>query len=158
MLLIKNTTIVTQNARRQIIEDGAILVEGDKIADIGESVPLEKKYAKLKKPIIDGRGKVVMPGLINAHTHAAMSLLRGLADDMPLKEWLEEKIWPAEAKLKPADIYQGTKLACQEMLASGTTTFNNMYWQPVKEIKAVQDSGLRDFVGLTALDIGGMNF
>lgn len=158
MLLIKNLqTIVTQNAERQIIQDGAILIEGEKIADIGESAQLEKKYAKAKKKIIDGRGKVAMPGLINAHTHAAMVLLRGLADDMPLKEWLEKKIWPAEVKFKPEDIYRGTKLACQEMLAGGTTAFNNMYWQPAKDIEAADDSGLRDFVGLTALDSGGMN-
>ena len=111
MLLIKNTTIVTQNSERQIIENGAILVEKDKIADIGQSTKLEKKYAKLKKKIIDGRGKVAIPGLINMHTHAAMTLLRGFADDMPFKAWLEQKIWPAEAKFSPADIYSGTKLA-----------------------------------------------
>ena len=157
VILIKNTTIVTQNARRQIIKNGAILIEGEKIADIGESAPLEKKYAKAKKKIIDGRGKVAMPGLINAHTHAAMVLLRGYADDMPLKEWLEKKIWPAEVKFKPEDIYRGTKLACQEMLAGGTTAFNNMYWQPAEEIRAVANFGLRDFVGLTALDSGGTN-
>lgn len=157
MILIKNITIVTQNSERRIIEDGAILIEGDKIADVGQSAKLEKKYAKAKNKIIDGRGKVAIPGLINAHTHAAMALLRGYADDMPLKDWLEKKIWPAEMKFKPEDIYQGTKLACQEMLASGTTTFNNMYWQPAQEIKAAQETGLRDFVGLTALDSGGMD-
>lgn len=157
MILIKNATIVTQNSERRIIKDGAILVEGEKIVDIGQSEKLEKKYAKEKNKIIDGRGKVAMPGLINAHTHAAMALLRGFADDMPLKEWLGKKIWPAEAKLGPEDIYQGTKLACQEMLQSGTTVFNNMYWQPAQEIKAAQETGLRDFVGLTALDSGGMD-
>lgn len=157
MILIKNTTIVTQNAERRIINDGAILVEGEKIADLGESKELEKKYAKAEKQVIDGRGQVVIPGLINAHTHAAMSLLRGFADDMPLKEWLEQKIWPAEAKMSPHDIYSGTKAACEEMLAGGTTVFNNMYWQPQEEIKAVQESGLRDWVGLTALDTNGMD-
>ncbi|MDD2753043.1 MAG: amidohydrolase [Candidatus Portnoybacteria bacterium] len=157
MIFIKNTTIVTQNSKRQIIEDGAILAEGNKIADIGQSAKLEKKYAKAKKKTIDGRGKVAIPGLINAHTHAAMSLLRGFADDMPLNDWLEKKIWPAEAKLGPEDICRGTKMACQEMLQSGTTTFNNMYWQPAQEIRAAREIGLQDFVGLTALDSGGMD-
>ncbi|MBU4142843.1 amidohydrolase family protein, partial [Patescibacteria group bacterium] len=126
MLLIKNTTIVTQNAQRQIIKNGAILVVAGKIADMGQSAKLEKKYAKVKKKVIDGRGRVLLPGLINAHTHAAMALLRGFADDLPLKKWLTEKIWPAEAKFQLKDIYRGTKLACQEMLRSGTTCFNNM--------------------------------
>ncbi|MEK7160745.1 MAG: amidohydrolase, partial [Patescibacteria group bacterium] len=95
MLLIKNAMILTQNSERQIIKNGAILIEGGKIADLGVSGKLEKKYAKAKKKIIDGCGQVLIPGLINSHTHAAMSLLRGFADDMPLKEWLEQKIWPA---------------------------------------------------------------
>ncbi|HRY52479.1 MAG TPA: amidohydrolase [Candidatus Portnoybacteria bacterium] len=157
MILIKNITIITQNAQRQVIKDGAILIEGSKIAEVGQSKKIEKKYAKAKKKIIDGKGKIALPGLINAHTHAAMALLRGYADDLPLKKWLTEKIWPAEAKLKPADIYRGTELACEEMLQSGTTTFNNMYWQPEKEIAAAAKAGLRDFVGLTALDTNGMD-
>lgn len=155
MILIKNATIVTQNSNRQIIKDGAILIEGEKIADIGQSTKLEKKYTKAKKKMIDGRGRVIIPGLINAHTHAAMTLLRGYADDLPLKQWLTEKMWPAEAKFTPRDIYQGTKLACQEMLRSGTTTFSNMFWQPAEEIRAVEKMGLRGWVGLTALDSGG---
>ncbi len=153
MLFIKNTTIVTQNAQRRIIKNGAVLIEDDKIADIGLSAKLEKKYAKAKKKVIDGRGQVLIPGLINAHTHAAMSLLRGFADDMPLKEWLEQKIWPAETKLKPKDIYQGSKLTCQEMLQSGTTTFFDMYWQPGSTIKAVGESGLRGFIGPLIIDL-----
>jgi len=158
MILIKNATILTQNKKRQIIKDGAILVDGSKIVDIGSSKKLEKKYAKAKKRIIDGRDKVAMPGLINMHNHAAMALLRGYADDMPLADWLTKKIWPAEAKMKPADIYRGTKLACQEMLASGTTFFNDMYWQPVQKIKAICESGLKSLVGITILDVGPMNF
>ncbi|MBU2037439.1 amidohydrolase [Patescibacteria group bacterium] len=154
MLFIKNTTIVTQNNERQVIKNGAVLIVGEKIADIGLSVKLEKKYTKIKKKIINGRGWVLIPGLINAHTHAAMSLLRGFADDLPLKDWLEQKIWPAEAKFKPRDIYRGTKLACQEMLRSGTTTFFDMYWQPESIIKAVRETGIRGFVGPLIIDLG----
>ena len=158
MLLIKNLqAIVTQNIQRRIINNGAILVEDGKIADLGESKKLEKKYAKAKKRVIDGSGHVVIPGLINAHTHAAMNLLRGYADDMSLKEWLEQKIWPAEAKLSPRDIYNGTKAACEEMLAGGTTAFNNMYWQPQEEARAISESGLRSFNSITVIDVGPLD-
>ena len=155
-IFIKNAQIVTQNKERQIIKNGAILIEGDKIADLGSSISLEKKYARFKKRTINGQGKVVIPGLINAHTHAAMTLLRGFADDLPLQQWLAKKIWPAEAKLKPSDIYQGAKLACQEMLASGTTTFFDMYWQPEPTIKAVNESGIRGFIGPLIIDLGSV--
>jgi len=157
MILIKEATIVTQNNERQIIKNGAILVEDKKIVDLGSTKKLEKKYAKAKKRIIDGKNQVIIPGLINAHTHAAMTLLRGFADDLPLKKWLTEKIWPAEAKLKPKDIYKGSELACREMLLSGTTAFFDMYWQPEPTIKAVQKSGLRAFVGPLIIDLGALN-
>lgn len=157
MLLIKNTTIVTQNTERQIIQKGAILIDGEKIAEVGESGRLEKKYAKLKKRVINGQGLVAIPGLINAHTHAAMNLLRGFADDMPLKDWLEQKIWPAEAKMSPRDIYRGTLAAGEEMLRGGTTAFNNMYWQPQEEIRAVARVGLRGWLSITVIDNGVLN-
>ncbi len=154
MILIKNASIITQNKKRQILKNGAVLITGDKITDIGPAKKLVKKYTRIKKTIVDGTGQVVLPGLINAHTHAAMTLLRGFADDMPLHNWLTKKIWPAEAKLKPRDIYQGTKLAIKEMLASGTTTFFDMYWQPVAVFKAVSESGIRGFVGPLVIDLG----
>jgi len=156
MILIKNTTIVTQNSKRQIIKNGAILIKDTKIIDLGATQKIEKKYAKVKKRIIDGQGQVTIPGLINAHTHSAMTLLRGFADDLPLKQWLTEKIWPAEAKLKPKDIYKGSELACREMLRSGTTTFFDMYWQPEPTIKATAESGLRGFIGPLIIDLGAI--
>jgi len=156
MILIKNTTIVTQNSKRQIIKNGAILIKDTKIIDLGATQKIEKKYAKVKKRIIDGQGQVTIPGLINAHTHSAMTLLRGFADDLPLKQWLTEKIWPAEAKLKPTDIYKGSELACREMLRSGTTTFFDMYWQPEPTIKATAESGLRGFIGPLIIDLGAI--
>lgn len=156
MILIRNGFILTQNKKRQIIKDGAILIEGEKITDIGTTAKLEKKYGKAIKKVIDGKNKVVMPGLINAHTHAAMTILRGYADDIPFKEWLTKKIWPAEVEMKGRDIYRGTEIACQEMLRSGTTTFNNMYWWQVDEVRAVKKAGLRDVVGSTAIEIGAL--
>ena len=77
---------------------------------------------------IDGKGSIAMPGLVNTHTHAAMTLLRGYADDMVLQDWLTQKIWPLEAHLTGNDVYWGTKLACLEMIKSGTTAFNDMYF------------------------------
>lgn len=158
MILIENATLVTQNPARQIIRKGALLIDGKRIADIGSSGRLKKKYAAKDVKKIQGKDLVILPGFVNAHTHAAMSMLRGYADDMPLKQWLEEKIWPAETKLKERDIYRGTRLACDEMIRSGTTTFNNMYWHLKEEFSAVKKCGLRDFVGIMAFDDGPLPF
>ena len=87
------------------------------------------------------RTKIAVPSLINGHTHAAMTLLRGYADDMPLKAWLEEKIWVLESKLTGEDVYWGTKLACLEMIKTGTTVFNDMYWFWEDSARAVCDMG-----------------
>jgi len=92
---------------------------------------------------IDAKGKIVMPGFVNSHTHAAMTLLRSYADDLPLMHWLEQKIWPLEAKLLADDVYWGTLLACTEMISGGTTTFADMYFFMNDTAKAVVDSGMR---------------
>ena len=108
-----------------------------------DNVPEVKKTSLSADTIIDGRRKAVIPGLVNMHTHAAMTLFRGFGDDMPLMSWLEEKIWPNEAKLTYDDVYWGAKLACVEMLHSGTTTFSDMYYQPDATAQAVEEMGLR---------------
>jgi 5-methylthioadenosine/S-adenosylhomocysteine deaminase len=104
---------------------------------------------------IDGVGMVLVPGLVNAHTHAAMTLFRGYADDLPLMEWLQDHIWPAEAKLDADDVYWGTRLACAEMIRTGTVAFWDMYWQPGATARAVLDSGLRAAIGAPLIDGGG---
>jgi len=91
-----------------------IYIEGNRIVEIGK-----KREADT---VIDGKGKVALPGFVNLHTHAAMTLFRGWGDDLDLSTWLETKIWPAEARLTPDDVYWGTKLACLEMIKTGTTT------------------------------------
>jgi 5-methylthioadenosine/S-adenosylhomocysteine deaminase len=101
---------------------------------------------------IDGRGKAVIPGLVNAHTHAAMTLLRGIADDMPLMPWLREKIWPNEALLTPDDVYWGARLACLEMIKSGTTAFLDMYYHLPATAEAVRESGMRAVLCCTCFD------
>ncbi|MDL2228378.1 amidohydrolase [Odoribacter sp. OttesenSCG-928-L07] len=102
--------------------------------------------------IIDGTGKAVIAGLVNGHTHSAMTLFRGWGDDMPLEQWLTEKIWPYEAKLTDDMVYWGTKLACLEMIKSGTTCFNDMYWHLDASVKAIEESGLRATIASVILD------
>ena len=104
--------------------------------------------------IIDGNGAVATPGFANTHTHAAMSLLRGYADDMHLDQWLSEKIWPLEAHLTGEDVYWGTKLACLEMIRSGTTAFNDMYFFMEHAAKAVDETGMKAVLCHGFIDFG----
>nr|CRH05045.1 S-adenosylhomocysteine deaminase [Candidatus Magnetococcus massalia] len=105
--------------------------------------------------VLDAEGHYLLPGLVNAHTHAAMTLLRGYGDDMPLMEWLESRIWPAEAKLTEEDVYWGTKLACMEMIRSGTLHFQDMYWHFHGVARAVEETGIRGGVGAIFIDAAG---
>jgi 5-methylthioadenosine/S-adenosylhomocysteine deaminase len=107
--------------------------------------------------IINGKDKAALPSFINGHTHAAMTLMRGYADDIPLKEWLEEKIWPLEAKLTEEDVYWGSKLACLEMIKNGVTVFNDMYWHWEATAKAVCDMGIRGFISPVFIDVFDTN-
>jgi 5-methylthioadenosine/S-adenosylhomocysteine deaminase len=102
--------------------------------------------------VLDATGQALLPGLVNGHTHAAMTLFRGFAGDLRLMDWLEHHIWPAEARLDADDVYWGTRLACLEMIRTGTTRFWDMYWQPGAVARAVTDAGLRAAVGLPLID------
>ncbi len=102
--------------------------------------------------ILNGKGKAVIPSLLNNHTHAAMSLLRGYADDFPLQKWLSEYIWPMEKKLKAKDVYWGARLACLEMVKTGTTCFNDMYFFPQETARAAIDAGIRAVVSEVFFD------
>ena len=101
---------------------------------------------------LDGTGRVLLPGLVNGHTHAAMTLFRGFAGDLTLMDWLEHHIWPAEARLDADDVYWGTRLACVEMIRTGTVGFWDMYGQPAAVARAATDAGLRAHVGLPLID------
>src|SRR2546425_2672346 len=122
-----------------------VYIEGNRIAEIGK-----KREADT---VIDGKGKIALPGFVNLHTHAAMTLFRGWGDDLELSTWLETKIWPAEARLTPDDVYWGTKLACLEMIKTGTTTFNDMYFHMDAAAKAVKEMGLRAFLAEGIVDL-----
>src|SRR5262249_26085009 len=101
---------------------------------------------------LDAAGDVLLPGLVNGHTHAAMTLFRGHGGDRPLMEWLEEWIWPVEARLTEDDVYWGTRLACVEMIRSGTTRFWDMYWHPAAAARAARDAGVRATVAPPMID------
>jgi 5-methylthioadenosine/S-adenosylhomocysteine deaminase len=142
-ILIKQPLILTmerENGQLKPPFRGDILVEGDKIARIGESLPQQQSACEQE---IDGRHMLAMPGLINAHNHAAMTLFRGFGDDMALMDWLNNRIWPVEAKMTGADILQGTRLAVLEMIKSGTVAFADMYGSCEQVAEAVAEAGCR---------------
>ena len=127
-----------------------VLIEGNRIARIAPHLPTPEGAE-----VIDGTDKAVVPGFINTHTHAAMTLFRGYGDDLPLMEWLEDYIWPVEAKMTAHDVYVGARLACLEMLRSGTTCFLDMYMHPLETARAVEELGLRAHLSYTLFDQGG---
>ena len=104
--------------------------------------------------VLDGSGTALARGLVNGHTHAAMTLFRGYGDDLPLMEWLERWIWPAEAKLTDDDVYWGTRLACVEMIRTGTVCFWDMYWRAGSTARAVAEAGIRAVIGAPLIDTG----
>ncbi|MCK4717881.1 MAG: amidohydrolase [Thermoplasmata archaeon] len=122
-----------------------IQIEDHLITEIGKAGEADR--------IINARKRIVMPGLVNTHTHAAMALLRGYADDMELQPWLEKKIWPMEKHLKPEHNYWGTRLACLEMIKSGTVAFNDMYINMEEAARAVDDAGIRAVIGYGFVDM-----
>ena len=124
-----------------------VRVDDGRIAELGPQVT-----ARAGDEVVDGRGTALVPGLVNGHTHAAMTLFRGYGDDLPLMEWLEQRIWPAEARLDADDVYWGTRLACVEMIRTGTVRFWDMYWQPGAIARAVEDAGLRATIGAPLVD------
>ena len=146
-LLIQDGTIITMH-NQKVIRQGAIAIEDQNIIDVGKTRELKRKYGRGYEKV-DAKGKVVIPGLINTHQHAAMSLLRGYADDLPLKEWLEKRIWPIENHMTSHDIYVGALLTAIESIMGGTTTVNTMYhYTPAEnEAKAFAEAGLRGVIG-----------
>lgn len=134
-----------------VLTHHAILIRDGRILDLLPSADAELRYPTAKR--IDLGTHVLMPGLVNLHTHAAMSLMRGIADDLALMQWLQEHIWPAEGKHVSADfVRDGTLLACGEMLRSGITCFNDMYFYPEATCAAVEQSGMRANVGMIAIE------
>jgi 5-methylthioadenosine/S-adenosylhomocysteine deaminase len=149
-ILLVNGLVLTLNARNDSFERGAVAVRGGEIAAVGPGEEIRERFTASK--VLDVQGCVVLPGLVNGHTHAAMTLFRGLADDLPLMEWLQNHIFPAEQKLKEDWVYWGTLLACAEMILSGTTTFCDMYLFEHKAAEAAKATGMRALVGEVLYD------
>lgn len=137
--IITRATVLTVNEHNEVIHDGAVAFADDRITYVGPTPEDLSRYDQ----VIDGRGKYILPGLINTHGHAAMSLLRGFADDLPLQEWLQEKMWPMEAQFTAEHVKWGTYLTLVEMIRTGTTTFVDMYDHMEEVAKAAESAGLR---------------
>lgn len=151
MQLLTPQWLLCLNHSTEVLENHAVLLDKDLIIEIGARDNLLKKFPNANQ--IDLPNQVLMPGLINCHTHAAMNLLRGAADDMALHDWLQTRIWPLEGALADAEfVYDGTVLAVAEMLQGGITTFNDMYFYPDQIAQAALDMGSRAFVGITVLE------
>ncbi len=148
-LCITNGTILTMDSRGSIIANGALLTRDSRIAYVGPAKDLPP--APLAR-VLDAKGGLILPGFINCHTHAAMTLLRGLADDLPLETWLTEHIFPAERNLTAQAVYWGTLLGCAEMIKSGTTSFCDMYLFAFEAARAADAAGLRAVVGEVIYD------
>lgn len=139
MLLIKNCTLISMDEKREKIEEKMdILIEDNKISKIGKNLQVEENVK-----VINANGKVAMPGLINTHSHISMSVFRETVDGYKTQDWLEKEIWPREDKLTADDIYWATKLSCIEMIKTGSTTINDMYFFTDEIIKAALESGIR---------------
>ncbi len=136
---------------RKVRLDGEIsdvLIEGNRFKSIGKGLDAAAEQ------VVEGEGMAILPTFVNMHTHAAMTLLRSYADDLELHDWLENHIWPLEAKLGEEDIYHGARLACLEMIKSGTTCFNDMYWHFHGTARAVEEMGLRAVLSSVFIDFG----
>ena len=142
--------VVTMDAQRRVIENGAIAIVGDHIVDVGTREAIDKAWQPRQR--LDRPDAILTPGLINTHTHAPMSLFRGIADDLKLQEWLEKYIFPAEANNVDAEFVRwGTRLACLEMALSGTTTYTDMYYFEDTIAQATKEAGLRGVLGQTVI-------
>lgn len=150
-LLVTGGTVVTMDAQRRVIEDGAVAIRGDSIVATGPRAEIENRFDAAQR--IDAHGALVLPGLINGHAHAAMSLFRGLADDLALNEWLQKYIFPAEARnVTPDFVEWGTKLGVLEMLRGGITTYADMYYFEDVVARVTKEAGMRGVLGETVID------
>jgi len=148
-LLVTGGIVLTMLPDAEPILGGAVAVVGDRVAAVDRS---DRFSDWTVERTIDARGGIILPGLVNVHTHAAMTCFRGLADDLPLMTWLNEHIFPAEAKLTPEKVYDGALLACAEMILSGATCFCDMYLFEGAVARAARDAGMRAVVGEVLYD------
>ncbi|HEV7643477.1 MAG TPA: amidohydrolase [Pyrinomonadaceae bacterium] len=150
-MIVRGGTVVTMNAEKQVIENGAVAVKGGKIVAVGSSAEIAAKYTS--RQVVNANGKLVIPGLINTHTHVPMSLFRGLSDDLDLQQWLTQYIFPAEAKnVNEQFVRAGTRLGLAEMIRGGTTTYCDMYYFEDAIAEETSKAGMRGVLGETVID------
>src|SRR5689334_20865126 len=134
-----------------ILADHSVAVAGGRIVAVRPTAEAEREYRADRRVALPNHA--LIPGLVNLHTHAAMTLMRGLADDLPLMSWLQDHVWPAESRhVSPEFVYDGTLLACAEMLRGGVTCFNEMYFFPEAAARAALDAGMRAALGIIAFE------
>jgi 5-methylthioadenosine/S-adenosylhomocysteine deaminase len=142
--------VITEDAQHRVIENGAVAIRADRIVGVGTKAEIDAKFQAAHR--LDRPDAILSPGLIDTHTHAAMSLFRGIADDKKLQDWLEKYIFPAEAKnVTPDFVRWGTRLGCLEMLLSGTTTFTDMYYYEDVVAEVAKEAGMRGVLGETII-------
>ena len=150
-LIILGDTIITMDAMGAILENGAVAVDDGVILAVGPAAQITAEYSAMET--LDGENRIVMPGLINGHSHAAMTLFRGIADDLTLMDWLNNYIFPSEVQFVDSELVRiGTELACWEMIRGGTTTFVDMYYYPETVAEVVDSCGMRALVSATVID------
>jgi 5-methylthioadenosine/S-adenosylhomocysteine deaminase len=148
--VIRAAVVVTMDAQRRVIDNGAVAIEGNRIVAVGTVTEVAKSYPAAT--VVARPNGILIPGLINTHAHIPMSLLRGIADDKRLQDWLENFIFPAEARNVSRDFcYWGTMLGCLEMMLSGTTTYTDMYYFEEEVARATKQCGLRGVLGQTVI-------
>jgi 5-methylthioadenosine/S-adenosylhomocysteine deaminase len=155
-IIVTNAIVLTMNSADQKFNPGFVAIKEDRIIGLGPMTNLSP--LDIPHKTINARGGIVMPGLINAHTHAAMTCFRGIADDLPLMTWLNDHIFPAEAKLNHDKVFSGALLACAEMILSGTTCFSDMYLFEDAVAVAAKHSGIRAVVGEVLYDFPSPNY
>ncbi|MGQ9688410.1 MAG: amidohydrolase family protein [Desulfobaccales bacterium] len=155
-LLLKAAWVVTMDQEDHVFTPGAVAVTGAQLAAVGPAAEVASRFSAER--VLDFPQGLILPGFVNAHTHAAMSLFRGLADDLPLEEWLNAHIFPAERHLNHDFVYWGTRLAIAEMLLSGTTTFCDMYLFADATARAAVETGIRAVVGEVLYDFPSPNY
>ena len=150
-LIIAADHIVTMDERHSVLKDAAIAIRDGVIVAIDSKNAIDKQYNAIKQ--LEGANRVLMPGLINGHTHSAMTLFRGIADDLSLMEWLTKYIFPAEIQfVDPEFVRVGTQLACLEMIKGGTTTFLDMYFHPKEIARVVDECGVRAVIAAAVIE------
>src|SRR5947207_2968012 len=150
-LIVRGGTVVTMDGSRRVIENGGVAIKGGRIVAVDSTAAIDRNYAA--REIVNATGKVVIPGLINGHTHVPMTLFRGLADDLDLQDWLTKFIFPAEAKnVSEEFVRAGTRLGLAEMIRGGTTTYCNMYYFEDAIADETAKAGVRGILGETIID------